>query len=71
MVTATTINKHGQKVTATVGKGIWFKADIEQWAEVLDIRMGGWNGRIIEVQVEETYDDKTSIVWNRLEDCWN
>lgn len=59
-------------ITAVLGKPIGFKRDVEQTAIVKDIRIGGWNGRVPQVQVDVTQGEYAAPgVWIDLEDCWS
>lgn len=70
--THTVTNKWGEEITATVGKYIGFKADIEQYSPVKAIRLGGWNGRILQVKVDiKEGEYAADNVWINLEDCFN
>jgi hypothetical protein len=69
--TATAVGRDGESITATVGKMIGFKADIEQYAPVKEIRYGGWNGRIPQVKVDiKEGEYAKDNVWIDLKDCF-
>jgi hypothetical protein len=59
-----------REVTATVGRSIGFKSDVEQYAEVLEIRnhtYGGWQV-LVDIRHGE-YNRGPS--WIMLNQCWN
>ena len=72
MKTATATNQHGEAVIATVGKAIWFKADVEQSAIVKELRYAGWDGRQLQVRVDVTQGEYAGRdQWFDLNECWN
>jgi hypothetical protein len=68
MKSVTIINRHKEKITATVGQPISFKYDHEQTAEVLNIRRHPYCG--VQVLVEAVYDGQGGKMWQDLKDCW-
>jgi len=61
----------GNKVVATVGQPVSFKCDVEQQAVVKAIRLGGWDGRRVQVLVDVAEGEYAGTQWIDLQDCWN
>lgn len=72
MKTATATRHNGETVTATVGRFISFKMDIEQSAKVKEIAFGGPYGNTAKVRVDVSEGEyRGKNVWINLSDCWN